>query len=62
MNIPPSEAKQLSLYEYEAILWNWNDAQGGHDDDAPDPELTMKLIDRINADERMTGPRMEPVN
>lgn len=63
MNIPPGEAKALSLYDYEAILWNWNDAMNRDELDAPDPEVTMKLIDRINADPRMTGTaKPEPVN
>lgn len=55
MNIPPSEANKFSLYEYEAVLWNWNDALNRDDVEAPDPEATMALIDRINADPRMTG-------
>lgn len=62
MNIPPSEAKRLSLHEYEGILWNWNDAQARDDVDAPDPELTERLIASINADKRLTGPKPAPVN
>jgi hypothetical protein len=61
MNVPPSEAKQLSLYEYEALLWNWNEMHSPGDD-APDPETTMILIDRINADARLTGSAPETVN
>jgi hypothetical protein len=49
MNVPPGEAKALSIWEYEALIWNWNDAEGGNDVEPPDPALTMKLIDRINA-------------
>jgi len=64
MNIPPSEAKQFSIHEYEALLWNWNDAHRTSDDvDPPDPETTIALLDRINADPRLTGPRkMAEVN
>ena len=29
MNIPPSEAKQLTLAEYQGLIENWNRAQGG---------------------------------
>lgn len=56
MNIPPSEARHLSYYDSQAILWHWNDMHDVGDGDAPDPELTMKLIDKINADPRLTGP------
>jgi hypothetical protein len=55
MNIPPSEAERLSLHDYEGILWNWNDGEGG--DEVPDRDTTMLLIDRINADPRFTGPK-----
>jgi hypothetical protein len=58
MNIPPSEARELSLYEYEGLLWNWNDAHGGDSaGEVPDADTTMVLIDRINADPRFTGAR-----
>lgn len=62
MNIPPSEAKQLSLPEYDAILYHWNDAHRGGDLDAPDPDVAMPMIDAINADPRLTGPKPEPVD
>lgn len=56
MNIPPSEAKMLSYHDYEAILWHWNDAHRSSDDvDPPDAETTMVLLERINADPRLTG-------
>lgn len=54
MNIPPSEAKQLSYYEYQSILWNWNDMHST-EDEAPDPERAIAMLDRINADPRLTG-------
>lgn len=54
MNIPKSDAETLSLWEYEALLWHWNDAhETGSDVEAPDPERTMALLDRINADPRL---------
>lgn len=52
MNIPPSEAKALSMWEYEALLFHWNDAHST-DVQPPDPALTMKLIDRINMDPKL---------
>lgn len=49
MNIPPDQAANLSLWEYEALLHNWNEAHGGGDDiQPPDHELTQRLIDKIN--------------
>ena len=61
MNVPPSEARLLSLHDYEMLLWNWNENHRSDDDvDPPDPEQTMALIDRINADPRLTGPRPAP--
>lgn len=65
MSIPPSEAKTLSYHEYEALLWNWNDAHKiGDDPDPPDADATMALLDRLNADPRFTGPAKakQPVN
>lgn len=57
MNIPPSEAKQLSLWEYEALLWNWNESHSTDGDlDPPDPEMWASMRSKINADPRLTGP------
>lgn len=53
MSIPPSEANRLSMWEYEAILWNWND-QHSTEVDAPDPEKTMELLALANSDPRLT--------
>lgn len=60
MNIPPSEARQLSYYDYQALLWNWNDAQARTDVEPPDPEMTMALLDQINSDPRLTGSASAP--
>jgi hypothetical protein len=35
MGIPPSEARQLSWWEYQAILWNWNDRHDTGDNKDP---------------------------
>jgi hypothetical protein len=59
MNIPPTEADHMSLYRYESLVWNWNDAHEVDDLGAPDPELTQKLIDRINANPQMTGAALQ---
>lgn len=61
MHIPPGDAKALSLWEYEALLHHWNKAHNGGDDvEAPDHAMTQKLIDRINADPRLHGPKVNP--
>lgn len=64
MNIPPSEARQFSLHEYEGLLWHWNDAHSvDGDGEVPDADVTMALIDRINSDPRLTAARKpETVN
>ncbi len=55
MNVPPSEARCLSLWEYEALLYHWNEAHSAGDDvEAPDPEKALALLDRINSDPRLT--------
>lgn len=64
MHMPPSEAKALSLWEYEAMLWNWNKAHNGSDVEAPDPDKTQKLIDKINLDPKLfegKAKRKEPM-
>lgn len=47
----------MTLYEYEERLWHWNEAHESDEDkiDLPDPEVTMRLIDRANADKRLTN-------
>ncbi len=55
MNIPVEAAAALALWEYEALLWHWNDAHSSGDDiEAPDPERAIAMLDRINADPRLT--------
>ncbi len=65
MHLPPSEAKALSMWEYEAMLHGWNEAhRSGDDVEAPDPDKTQKLIDRINLDPKLfegKSKRKEPM-
>lgn len=50
MNIPPSDARELDLWEYEAMLWHWNEAhRTGDDVEPPDPQFTQRLIDKLNS-------------
>lgn len=46
MNIPPSEAKQLTLAEYQGLMTNWNAAQGGDDAEATEPPGAEQLATR----------------
>lgn len=55
MNVPLETAEKMSLHDYEALLWNWNEAHKGADDiEPPDPEVTIARLERINADRRLT--------
>jgi hypothetical protein len=51
MGIQPSEAKALTWWEYQAMLWTWNDRHKPVDEEieAPDAEYVarqMALIER----------------
>jgi hypothetical protein len=37
MGVGPTEAAKLSLWTYEALLWNWNERHRTEDDDAVEP-------------------------
>jgi hypothetical protein len=55
MNIPPTEADLLDLPTYEGVLAEWNEMHEQDGEmDAPDPEFALPLLDRINADPRLT--------
>jgi hypothetical protein len=55
MNIPPSEADKLDLQTFQGILAEWNEMHSRDGDvDAPDPAFAIPLLDRINADPRLT--------
>lgn len=42
------------MWEYEALLYHWNEAHSTGDVQAPDPATAIPLLDRINADPRLT--------
>lgn len=51
-----NQIRDMSLWEYEARLFHWNEAHRAKDDVAPpDPETTMKLIALANLDPRLTN-------
>lgn len=54
MNVSPAEARRLSLFEYEAMLFHWNDAHDASGNvDAPDPDFAMRVLEMANSDERL---------
>lgn len=55
MNIPPGDVQTMSLWEYEALLYHWNEAHGGSESgDPPDAKTAMKVLDLINANPALT--------
>lgn len=54
MGLGMADIERMSLHDYEARLWHWNDAHGGDDKvQPPDPDVTQRLIDKINSDPRL---------
>lgn len=49
MNISPAEARDLSLWEYEALLYNWNKIHDPDHVEIVDPEITQRKIDGLKA-------------
>lgn len=49
MNVPPSEAKALSLYDYQALLHNWQIANESEDDTPPDEDAVAGMFERMRA-------------
>lgn len=46
MGIAPSEAKALTLAEYQGLLHNWNKAQGAAEDAPLEPPTPEELAER----------------
>lgn len=53
MGVGPTEAAGLDLWTYEALLYNWNEAHSTDDDDAPDPERAMRILEAAGSDPRL---------
>ena len=51
MNIPPSEAKQLTLGEYQGLMHHWNEAHSSEEAEleAPDIETLEARRSRLEA-------------
>lgn len=50
MNIPPAEAKKLTLYEYGALVHNWQAAHSTEDQiEPPSIEETEERMRRLEA-------------
>lgn len=50
MGIQPSEAKRLSWWDYQAMLWTWNDrhtVEGDTPPEAPDADAVAKSQQRL---------------
>ena len=56
MGLGRADTDDMSLWEYEGRLWHWNEAHStdGGDLPGPDPKTAMVLLERINADPRLT--------
>lgn len=52
MNVPPSEAGDLGLWEYQALIWNWNRLHKS-EPDAPTTAETQAMIDALKANPEM---------
>lgn len=56
MGLGHADILAMSLWEYESRLYHWNEAHGGGDGVAPpDPETAMRILDKINRDDRLTS-------
>lgn len=53
MGLGKADTEKMSLWEYEARLYHWNDAHRGDDVQPPDPHRTQRLIDQINREPRV---------
>lgn len=63
MNVSLADARGMSLWDYEALLYHWNEAHST-DVAAPDHDKTQRLIDKINTDPKLYGKgtgRKEPM-
>jgi hypothetical protein len=50
-----SRIDTMSLWEYEALLYHWNEAHDTSGEvDAPDPEVAQRVLDMINANPLLT--------
>lgn len=54
MGVGPTEAARLSLWTYEALLWNWNDR---HRTDDEDEAVELPDADFVEARHRMLAER-----
>lgn len=55
MGLGRADTDTMSLWEYEARLFHWNEAHGSGDDiGAPDPATAQRIIDMANKDPRLT--------
>jgi hypothetical protein len=57
MGLGWADIERMSLWEYEARLYHWNEAHGGGDISPPDAATAMRILEKANLDPRLTqGP------
>lgn len=50
MGLSPTDLKEMSWWEYQALLWTWNERQGGDKDEeteAPDAAFVDRIFERL---------------
>jgi len=65
MGVSDSDARALSLHDYEMRLWHWNQIHGDADTEIVDPEITQRAIDNLRARpdlrQRTKGEKPQPM-
>lgn len=54
MGLGKADTDSMSLWEYEARLYHWNEAHGSDSVNAPDPDIAFRILEKANADPRLT--------
>lgn len=49
MGVSAADAREMSIWEYEARIHHWNESHGDGDPEVVDPEITQSLVDRLNS-------------
>lgn len=57
MGVAPDAADHMDLWEYEALLFHWNESHGGGEPTLPkpDPMAAQRILDKANANPKLTG-------
>lgn len=49
MGVSDSDARAMSLHDYEMRLWHWNQIHGEPEVEIVDPERTQSIIDQLKS-------------